>query len=283
MPRKGFNTAGRKTWHWDENPSIAEYNYWQHQYEKEQDYQQHDYNEAEVLRRLNVMLNTYNRKHGGFRKARRQGSMRIAKPRRLPRSVFTIPGPKSKAAVSYELKFKDRIVNAFPTTAGFIFGTITNMQQGTGEKRRIGRSITVTHISWRYAMSLTSKASANDAVDSIRVILYQDRQCNKANAVVTDILESADFNSFNNLANRKRFSTLMDRQYTLNSPGGLPTETLATQTTDTFFKSVNIPIQYDGTSGNISTITSNNIGILLIVGDGGTEFASTIRIRYHDN
>ena len=36
---------------------------------------------------------------------------------------------------------------------------------------------------------------------------------------MTDILESDDYQSFNNLANKGRFVTLMDRTYELNSNG----------------------------------------------------------------
>ena len=50
----------------------------------------------------------------------------------------------------------------------------------------------------------------------MRVMLYHDKQANGATAAVLDILESADYQSFNNLVNSGRFRILMDRTYAMN-------------------------------------------------------------------
>ncbi len=123
--------------------------------------------------------------------------------------------------------------------------------------------------------------------DSIRVIMYQDRQCNGATAAVTDILESADWQSFNNLSNKSRFRTLMDRSYQLNfqtlaSDGAGLVSSGNFVMEDTFFKKCNIPIEFDSTTGALTEIRSNNIGILLISQNGQVAFTSKIRLRFSD-
>ena len=75
----------------------------------------------------------------------------------------------------------------------------------------------VRSINWRFSIFRGASSSVVSA-DEVRVILYLDKQTNGAAAGITDILESDDFQSFNNLANKSRFRTLMDRTYDYNTP-----------------------------------------------------------------
>ncbi len=179
-----------------------------------------------------------------------------------------------------------------------INGTIAQVScnviaEGNGESNRIGRRVTVKNINWRFQVTLPTTAVAADTSDVVRVILYLDKQCNGATAVAsTDagILATDDFQSFNNLANSKRFRILMDRTYDLVSKAGSgrgSTDTLSYADdviSDTFFKKCNIPIEYDNsaTDGTITTIRTNNIGVLLLGRNGKAGFASKMRLRYSD-
>jgi hypothetical protein len=49
-----------------------------------------------------------------------------------------------------------------------------------------------------------------------------------------------------------------------------------------FHKDVNIPIEFDATSGAIGTIRSNNLGVCLLGGPGIAGFLSKIRLRFSD-
>ncbi len=192
-----------------------------------------------------------------------------------------------------ELKFHDLDVDDASIAAG---ATITEdscnvIAQGTTESTRLGRKITVKSINWRFSMILAAAPNRADPVDgeTIRVILYLDKQANGATAVTTEILESADYQSFNNLANKSRFRTLMDRTYEIHhdlaqtdgtNTGSYPEK----QVNDSFFKKCNIPIEYDNTAtdGSIATIRSNNIGVLLLAKNGTTSFDSKMRLRFSD-
>ncbi len=123
--------------------------------------------------------------------------------------------------------------------------------------------------------------------DTVRVILYLDKQVNGATASATLILESANYQSFNNLSNSGRFCTLMDRTYTLNhtnlaSDGAGVVSSSNIFVDDSFYKDCNIPIEFNSTSGVITEISSNNIGVLLLAKVGEVAFESKMRLRFSD-
>lgn len=189
---------------------------------------------------------------------------------------------------SVELKFHDLDVNDATVAAGATIAedSVLAIAQGVGESERIGRKMMVRSIGWRFNVKMPSSSNQNSTGDIVRVILYQDKQTNGAAAVATDILESADYQSFNNLANKSRFLTLMDRTYVSNAAAGSgrgTTDTLAfgkSYVQDTFFKSVSIPVEYDSTTGAITEMRSNNIGVLLLSKEGIAGFDSKMRIRF---
>ncbi len=187
-----------------------------------------------------------------------------------------------------ELKFHDLDINdAVVAQNGTIAEDSCNaIAQGVTEVQRIGRKCIIRSINWRFELSMPGAANIAAGADTVRVILYQDKQANGATATVTGILESDDFQSFNNLANKSRFHTLMDRQYSLQSWGGsnaASEEIGPIQVQDTLFKKCNIPIEFDSTTGAITEVRSNNIGVLLLGRGGVMGFASKMRLRFSDN
>ncbi len=163
--------------------------------------------------------------------------------------------------------------------------------QGVTESQRIGRKCTIKSINWRYSLSLPEQDAGGTPFngDIIRVILYLDKQTNGATATVTGILESDDYQSFNNLANKGRFRTLMDRTHDVNFMGGMASDNaavvsqVATEYEYSFFKKCNIPLEFDSTTGAITELRSNNIGVLLLSKAGAiVAFGSKMRLRYSD-
>ena len=193
------------------------------------------------------------------------------------------------AGPSAELKFHDLAVDdaVVAVNGTIIDNSVNNIPQGTTEITRIGRKCTIRSINWRFSMQLLTEANtATPGVDTVRVIMYLDKQCNGAAATVTDILESDNYHSFNNLANKSRFRTLMDRTYTFSHPCASGADATAEwgpeKQDDTFFKNVNIPIEFDGTAGALTEIRSNNIGVMLLSQAGLCNFTSEIRLRFSD-
>ncbi len=193
-----------------------------------------------------------------------------------------------------ELKFHDvDLDDAAIATAGTVVPTVNIIPQGVTEKTRVGRKCTIKSIGWRYRMSLpeVNDAGSPSNGDVVRVIMFLDRQANKATAAVTDLLESANFQSFNQLANKNRFRVLHDKMYDINyktlASHGFAADTFDSaqvQLSGEFFARVTIPIEFDdsASTGVISTITSNNIGVVLIGATGAAGFDSKIRLRFSD-
>ncbi len=186
-----------------------------------------------------------------------------------------------------ELKFHDvDLDDSLIANTGGITASINLIPQGVTEVTRIGRKCTIKQINWRFNLALGTQTSGGNASDIARVIMYVDKQANKATAAITDILESADYQSFNNLANKNRFRTLMDRTYDINALAGGGDGTAEDYgqvlIQDTFFKKVNIPVEFSAGTGAIGEITSYNIGVLLISRAGLATFNSKIRLRFSD-
>ena len=197
---------------------------------------------------------------------------------------------QAAAATTYgqvELKFHDLDIDDAVVAAN---GTIAEdsvvaIAQGVTETDRLGRKCVVKNINWRFDLRLPVRATATGGLsDVVRVILYHDKQANGATAAITDILESDDYQSFNNLANKARFRTLMDRTYNLDAPGGQGDGAVNDSNemilSDSFYKRVNIPLEFSAGTGAITELRSSNIGVLLLSKAGLCDFESKMRIRF---
>lgn len=137
-------------------------------------------------------------------------------------------------------------------------------------------------------MGLVTTTTASSTADTVRLILYWDKQCNGATALVGDILTIANYQSFNKLSNVNRFRILMDRTHSINM-----TSAAGNGTTDTWgdsqhdydlFIKVQIPIEFDtsATTGVITSCRSNNIGLLTISRAGLALLDGKMRLRFTD-
>ncbi len=200
--------------------------------------------------------------------------------------------PRTPRSGAGETKFHDVDLNdAVVTTARAITATVNIIAQNVTETGRVGRKCTITSFHWRYQVSLPEQDAVMTPAsgDTLRIILYQDKQTNAATAAVTDLLESADFQSFRNLANVGRFNFLCDKIHNINYMGlgsdgaGVVSQALVLHNY-TFNKKLSIPIEFSGADGTIDEIRSNNIGVLLISGNGVCGLTnSKIRLRFSDH
>ncbi len=188
-----------------------------------------------------------------------------------------------------ELKFHDVDLDDGVIATGInVTPTVIIIPQGVTEKQRVGRKCTITNIGWRFEVKIPELAVSTGYAegDVVRVVMFQDRQCNKATAVNTDIWETADYQSFRNLVNSKRFRILMDRTYSMNYSGGsgitASTDAPSVTLNDTFWKKCNIPVEYSAETGALTEITSNNIGVALMSKNGTAAFLSKLRFRFQD-
>ncbi len=238
---------------------------------------------------------------------------RAAKKRRLARPATYYKGKPSRrvapaqvgfvrnvgyygrfAGANQEKKFFDTTKGLTSTaTAGTIFNnSLVIIPEGNGESDRVGRRITIRSMHFHGTITIPSTATAADTSDSVRVIVYCDKQTNGAAAAVTDILESAAYNSFNNLANRNRFQIIMDKKMAIACAAGSgrgSTDTLSYGENQRWWKlhkkGMSTQIEYDNsaTTGAITTQRSNNYGVLVISQSAKSTIGYVCRIRYTDN
>ncbi len=189
-----------------------------------------------------------------------------------------------------EVKFHDVDVDdAVISAAGIIqnTGSINLIPQGVTEITRVGRKCTITSILWHYALILPSTTDVANTSDVVRMIMYHDKQANGATATVLQILETDNYQSFRNLTETGRFNILMDKTFAMNTRGlgeaaGPITASSEWTISASFFKTVNIPIEYNSTLGALTEIRSNNIGILTVSKSGVCQLDSKIRLRFAD-
>ncbi len=221
---------------------------------------------------------------------RKRGPKKFTKKQKGKGKVVQYGGRYAKPNGLGELKFHDIDVDDTVVAAGAVVqnaGSVNLIPQGVTEITRIGRKCTIVSINWRYEVTLPTLASGGGGTgDVLRVILYVDKQCNGATAANTDILESADYQSFNNLANASRFVKLMDKTYPMNYQAGAGDGTANDQSgyqiEGAFYKKCNIPLEFSAGTGALTEIRSNNIGVMVCSRDGAGGFASKLRLRFHD-
>ncbi len=232
----------------------------------------------------------YKRKATGHPKTRYK---RYARGGYHPRTLFAPNnryrgGPNGSGG---ELKFHDIDLNDAPIlSGGTITATVNIIPQGITEITRIGRKCTIKQIGWRYQLTLPEVDAQDtpEASDQVRVMMFVDKQCNGATALSTDILESANFQSYRNLANIGRFTILMDKTYAMNyltlaSDGAAVVSSASVKKFGTFYKKCNIPLEFNAALGVLTEIRSNNIGVLLLSDSGKVNFTSKIRLRFSDS
>lgn len=183
-----------------------------------------------------------------------------------------------------ELKFLDISTNLSPIPAGttLFLNSVHKIAQDTTENGRIGRKCTVKAIHWKFQIRLLEN-SASQSDDSVRLIMYLDRQCNGASAGVMQIMaDSANFQSFYALENQDRFAILYDKMYSINGTGerSLGDKILGRVINGEFNKRCNINVEFNGTTGAITEIRSANVGIMVISENGHCDITSTIRVRF---
>ncbi len=190
-----------------------------------------------------------------------------------------------------ELKFHDvDLDDAVVASGGTVVASINLIAQGVTESTRVGRKCTIKSINWKYRFTLGEQdAVATPATaDTLRIIMFIDKQANGATAAVTDLLESADVHSFRNLANSGRFVFLLDKVIPLNwrtlaSDNAAVVSSAGVFYEQSFYKKCNLPVEFSATTGAITEIRSNNIGVLLLSFGGTPGFVSKIRLRFSDN
>lgn len=199
---------------------------------------------------------------------RKQGSNFVMGPGPMvvkPGFTRTVGAYKRSIPGNIEKKYYDAtITQAADSSAGVIIPSLNLIAQGTTDQLRIGNKVNIRNINLKIHCYMDNQVALQPVNGMWRMILYVDKQCNGATAAVTDILKTADWQSFRNMDQVDRFIILKDKVYQL--PVYTRDGSYSSQA-DRFFrmsKRMFLPVHFSSTTGAITEIRSNNIGLLLI-------------------
>ncbi len=208
--------------------------------------------------------------------------------KRYTGQIYAPPPPYVRTRPT-ENKFKDSAKDdAVIAANGAITTSLNLVAQNVTEQGRIGRKITITKIQCSFSIFLAAEADVADlgTGDVVRIMLFVDKQCNGADTTVGTILENTEFDSYRNLASVTRFRILFDKTYAINRRVAMTDGTntgaspLCVLNLVRINRNVNIPIEFDSTTGAITEVRTNNVGLLYISKHGVAGIDTKCRIRY---
>lgn len=170
---------------------------------------------------------------------------------------------------------------------GSVGSSLNLIPQGASQSQRVGAKCTLTDVMLRGSASLLPGTTLTSTTDRLRIILYLDMQANGTAAGVTDILQTGDIDSFNNLYNVNRFRILADQYLDLVAEAGANDGAAdqfgnITQTWQ-IYRKVRIPLEFNSTAGALTELRSNNVGIMFITQQNGlTNVEWSTRVRFMD-
>lgn len=218
-------------------------------------------------------------------RSKKRSTKRVRVRRGTMRSFSALAPPR------YEKKFKDTATSAAMlefATAGVVQNSFVTMASGSDNGERIGNRITVTNIN-AHLLAVTGTSNTNPGLDNtvVRVILGIDKQCNGANTVVADVLQSASPYAFRNMFTLNRFIILKDKLFVMDPKIYMATNSGQVGRILKFSWKGQLPIMYSDATASIGNIETNNI-FLLVISDrtataGQTDgIVGTVRVKYTD-
>lgn len=207
---------------------------------------------------------------------------------------FGRPAVYGRPGASTEKKYLDEnsggAINIASGAGTKLVQHFPNVPNGSGPSDRVGRKITVKGLYLKGKITLPTSTNLLDSDQRIRLMIYIDTQHNGAatGPNLASLLQASDIDAFYNLDETGRYKYIYDKVHTLNQTGSGNGTTSAAYTICRNFK-INLPmdcmIQYSGSTGAITGITNNNIGMHAVC-DNIISVAPTIewhsRLRYID-
>jgi len=167
-------------------------------------------------------------------------------------------------------------------------GTLLAISEGTDDSSRIGEHIMISKVYIRLMFNMNEENPAF-AYDVVRVMVVLDKQANGAPINEVDLLGTAYGPlKFLNTDNAKRFRVLYDESVILKAngaaalnPPGTPLVARDVEVLDIYLDHLNIHTRYNDPMGSITSITSNNIAVIMLPqGNNRTRFYGEFRVRY---
>jgi len=223
------------------------------------------------------------------------------KPAKQPavaaRGIVRTSGLYGRFGGGKELKYFDRTEDANSytdiPTSWVVIPTLLKIPQGESATQRVGNHIRVQSLQLRGALKLKSAsgAASTEAAVITRMVVYIDHQCNGKDATAAELMGlsggtgTPGWADFRNMANNKRFTILSDKFVELN------TNTMSNGSNDIsaektahfqLYKKLDLPIEYDNTTGEIGGTRDNVIGVMFCASGPLGQYKLSSRVRFKD-
>lgn len=202
---------------------------------------------------------------------------RVAAQQGVPRALFRSGGRQPTGELKDITTTGATSLTLFNSGAGQLI-LLNGVARGAAATERVGRQIKMKSIYLRY---VCYPAPTSAGASPVRVMIVYDKQTNTVAPTALEILTVDNVYSPNQLANSRRFVTLMDRVLAISTLG----EAVGTIE---FYKKMNLDTQFNavGNTGTVTDIQSGSI-YMFVWGTAGIQTASllggwTARIRFED-
>ncbi len=141
-------------------------------------------------------------------------------------------------------------------------------------------------IGFSIAFVKIAAASGTTTTDNIyRVMIYHDKQTNGGAATAALLLAEDDMLAFRQLQQSGRFRILFDKTRPITTTGmGSATTAGETQHFVDVDVPLNVPLEFDASTGAITDLTTNNIGLVVWNQETATiTYQARVRVRFSDN
>lgn len=167
------------------------------------------------------------------------------------------------------------------------FQLLNGVDTGTDYTNRIGRKIIAKSLLLRFQWYPLSATTTDSNGDALRMIIFCDEQANGVAPIVTDILQTANYLAPLNLSNRGRFKIIKDKLISMpgwtNAAGALVNGN-AVPKVGKVFKTMSLPVIFNGTGATVGSIQTNSMYILCLPASNATTgFTFNSRVRFIDS
>lgn len=202
---------------------------------------------------------------------------------RAPRSTSTYRGLNRRAVASKETGFVDLAPATYVLDTTGSITLIATVAQGASVNQRIGKKAMWKSIQMRGGVSVNTTATTND----ISIILVYDRRPTGALPAITDVLVSADANSFNNDANSGRFKILRRIDMVLTGNSTTPATGNESKNVTEYIPLKDLPAVFKAAgTGAIGDIEEGALYMITVgsraAGTTAAAFSAGIRTRFID-
>jgi hypothetical protein len=167
-----------------------------------------------------------------------------------------------------EDKYFDIDVGAFGLNTTPQGSNVLGISQGVGASQRVGRACRIKSMQYFLRAYAPDNSANGFTADHVTAWIVQDRQCNGAGMSFSDVFHAANVSSsmlFRLLSNSSRFRVLkridLNVRKQVDSTGLFGGNSFAI---DQGFLALNMPQEYSGSTGAITEIKTNTIGVFIV-------------------